>query len=433
MSEINDDYYKKVESWLQNYRKNRISRQNTRHPVMMYLRTKSDEKIRELYPELKSVFDENIKPNRYILFKIENHLKYIYPVVMKYSKMKELANNSYSFSKEIFKKLYQCYLYLQAKIDNYYVEKLNQSKEISNVKEINSVSNFSRIYKIIPNDKYRIESEKDPMLKEIYKKELLNKKILRELRILRVKNVFAESFFIKKTYVVENAFKKIQKDNLNIDKHYTIFYKLYKISFGQVRVNFKKLPRYFPVMALVYIIKHRYDFYKKQIGNDKIYKIKEEKPINLYGDELDKKFLETYKIEQELLENSVILSEYANNKEYLNQKHKETFPTLMEFYDECMLSDLRFLLFTYILSVSSCTVFFFYNLKKKRYSWKKSFFNSILFYYLFREITEYSQILNYIQYQDQLARFILTKGDSNKEDIDEMLKYGFFRKNINKI
>ena len=67
MSDIKDEYYKKVESWLHESRRSRFARQNTRHPMMMYLRSKADDKYKELYPQEKSVFDENLKPNRNFL------------------------------------------------------------------------------------------------------------------------------------------------------------------------------------------------------------------------------------------------------------------------------------------------------------------------------------------------------------------------------
>ena len=250
---------------------------------------------------------------------------------------------------------------------------------------------------------------------------------------MKIKNVFAESFFIQKTFIVENAFKQIKKEAVSIDKNYTSFYKIYKITFGQINIKFKRLPRYIPIIAIFSLMKYRFDFYKKQIGNDKIINLSIEKPVRLFGEELDAKFLETYKTELILAENSVALSEYVNNKENLEQKFKDTYPTLIQFYDECMLSDLRFLLFTFALSFASFTVSFIYFFKKKRNTWKRSLFNSMLFYYILREALEYSHILQYIQFQDQISRFILTKGDPNIEDVDEMLKYGFFRKNLNKI
>jgi hypothetical protein len=64
MDNNQEDYYKTVQNWLTELKRKRFSRQNTRHPVMMYLRTKADDKYRELFPKEKSVFDENVVPNR---------------------------------------------------------------------------------------------------------------------------------------------------------------------------------------------------------------------------------------------------------------------------------------------------------------------------------------------------------------------------------
>ena len=59
-----EEYFKTVENWLLDVNRKRISRQNTRHPIMMYLRTKADDKCKEAFPNEKSVFDEKVTPNR---------------------------------------------------------------------------------------------------------------------------------------------------------------------------------------------------------------------------------------------------------------------------------------------------------------------------------------------------------------------------------
>ena len=307
------------------------------------------------------------------------------------------------------------------------VQKLEKVKKEGRFNKLHS-----KLNEVFQSRKYKIDNEKDEVIKEIYKKELLNIKINNELRMIRLKNVFAESFFIRKNYVVENAFSKIEREALNIDKYYTIFYKLYKIASSKMNLNFKRSLRFIPLIIIGTFFIFRYEHYKKSFyisNNNKL----DYKEINLFGEDLDKKFMDTYLIEQELIETSVSLNDYQKNKETLEKKYKLSHPKLIEYYDELVMSDLRLLMSNIFLGTIVFVIAFIYSIKKKKYSWRKSLFCSALSFYLFREISDYLYYLQYIKNQDQLSRFILTNGDQSNENLDEMFKYQFFRKNLNKI
>jgi hypothetical protein len=349
--------------------------------------------------------------------------------------LKELSQSSLSLIKSKFYEIQETYNSINGKFDDYYLKillKSNEQKQESVRREGKFQNFFKRVKEIFPSTKYKIDTEKDEVIREIYKKELLNIKIYNELRMIRFKNVFAESFFIRKNYIVEKAFNKIQKESLNIDKHYTIFYKLYKITSSQIHLSLKKSFKLIPLIMIGSFFIFRYAFYKKTLhysNNKKIH----EKEITLFGKDLDKKFIETYLIELDLIETSVTLNDYVKNKEILEKKYKNSHPNLIEFFDELMMSDLRLLMSNIFFGFFVFTISFIYSIRKKKFSWQKSLFTSFLYFYLFREISDYAYILQYVKNQDQLSRFILQKGDLTNDNLDEIFKYQFFRKNLNNL
>ncbi len=329
----------------------------------------------------------------------------------------------------------ETYNTINGKLNDYYLNILSKSKDQKEetVRKEGKFPNFlNKVKEVFPSSKYKIDSEKDEAIREIYKKELLNIKIYNELRMIRFKNVFAESFFIRKNYIVENAFNKIKKEGLNIDKHYTIFYKLYKIASNHIHLNLRKTLKLIPIITIGSFFIFRYAYYKKSLHYPNNKKINE-KEVNLFGKELDKKFIETYLIELDLIETSVTLNDYVKSKEILEKKYNKSHPNLIEFYDELMMSDLRLLMSNIFFGFFVFTVSFIYSIRKKKFSWRKSLFKSFLFFYLFREISDYAYILQYVKNQDQLSRFILLKGDLSSDNLDEVFKYQFFRKNMNNL
>jgi hypothetical protein len=409
--------------WVKENNIKRIDRDRQRHPVMFSIRKYADDKIVEMYKShtgiknnYSSIFSEDAPINPSIidkaLFKFDNYFK------LSKEKLTNFKDSTQLYYSEFNKKYYQP---LFEKLDETYYKVQNLKVEVIEKKNLQFFNGFSKKFLHRNLNEYE---------KLFYEREQISKKIIIESFKNRFYGFWRVSVGIRKNYIIDldsEKFKKKTDNYISVPrKVLSIIKSKYFPSFKFTKgLLFKSL---FAVSYLL-IIKFRYEYYEQNLFKE----IKESEEL-----------IETLIKEPNLLVKIESIFDEETEKKYhdiivkdklLKMLTPAEFDKIDEFGDsQDINSSYKFLLNSInarasvfnLIKIFTPMIYAVFKLKKGL-SKSKILFNSAVMYFLINEIFINLSFGDYINLKNYTATFIL------KSDMNEFMKFSFYRNNLNKI